>query len=186
MMNRTRGFTLIEMMYALAIAGLLVAVGVPTFTATVQNGAMTASTNSIITALLAGRSEAVKRRTRVTVCPAELDAGVPGCTGGGQSLLVFVNADDDATFDPGSGDIVVQFQDWIRGSVTTTTSNLPGYVTYQSSGFTRAVGGGPIIGDLVFCDARGDKAARVMSISATGRPQIRHHGDVPAAPSCGS
>jgi len=185
-MNKSRGFTLIELMYTLLIAGLLMAVGVPTFTTTMQNSAMTASTNSIITALLAGRSEAIKRRLRTTVCPADLVSSVPTCSAGGASLLVFVNTANDATFDDDAGDIVVQFQDWVRGSITTTTTNLPGYISYLPSGYTRAIGGGPISGDLVFCDARGDAAARVMSISATGRPQIRAHKDVGGAPSCSS
>lgn len=186
-MNIDRGFTLIELMYTLAIAGLMVAIGVPAFTTTVQNSAMTASTNSIITALLAGRSEAVKRRARVTVCPANFALGMAiSCTADGDSLLVFTNTGNDATFDAGAGDQLVELQDWRRGSVTTTSTNLPGYISYLPSGYTRAIGGGPIAGDLVFCDERGDAAARVMSITATGRPQMRAHADVPAAPSCGS
>lgn len=183
-MNKTRGFSLVELLYTIAVAGLLMAVGVPTFTATMQNGAMTASTNSIVTALLAGRSEAVKRRVRVTVCPAELVSGNPACAADGTNLLVFTNTANDATFNAGAGDTVVQFQQWVRGKVTTTSTNLPGYISYLPSGYTRLIGGGPIVGDLVFCDARGNSAARVMSISATGRPQVRKRADVPAAPAC--
>lgn len=187
MINTTRGFTLIELLYTLAIAGLLLGVGIPAFTTTVQNSAMTASTNSIITALLAGRSEAVKRRARVTVCPADFVIGTAlACDANGESLLVFTNTADDATFDPGAGDTIVELQDWRRGAVTTTTTTLPGYITYLPSGYTRAIGGGPIAGNLVFCDDRGNATARVMTITATGRPQIRARAEVPAAPSCGS
>lgn len=183
-MKINNGFTLIEMLYAVALAAMLLGLGIPAFTSTVRNSSMTASTNTLLTALHAARSEAVKRRLRITVCPGETTGGTPGCAPDGASLLVFTNVDDDATYDTASGDLLLRFHDWVRGDVRTFTDSLPGYISYAPSGFTRAIGGGPIVGDLVFCDARGDHSARVLSIAATGRPQIRKHEDVPGAPSC--
>lgn len=185
-MKTNNGFTLIELLYGVAIAAMLLGIGVPAFTSTVRNSAMTASTNSILTALHAARSEAVKRRARITVCPGDTPGGVPTCAADGENLLVFANNDDDATFDTGAGDLLLRFQEWMRGEVTTSSDTLPGYVTYAPSGFTRAIGGGPITGDLLFCDSRGDATAKVLSISATGRPQVRRHADVPGAKSCTS
>ncbi len=184
MMKNQLGFSLVELMYTLAVAALIMGVGIPAFNNTMRNASMTASTNSIVTALHAARSEAVKRRARVTVCPAELSGPDPVCQPNGSSLLVFTNVGDDATLDTADGDVVIQFQEWTRGDITTSSDNLPGYVTYAPSGFTRLIGGGPLTGDLVFCDARGDALARVLSISATGRPQIRKHADVAGVPTC--
>ena len=183
MMKQHRGFTLVELLYTLAVAALIMGVGIPAFTNTMRNTSMTASTNSIVTALHSARSEAIKRRARVTVCPAELSGEDPACQPGGTSLLVFANMADDAIYNVGV-DVEIQFQQWTRGDVDTLTDNLPGYVTYVPTGFTSLIGGGPLTGDLVFCDARGDNSARVLSISATGRPQIRRRADVPAAPAC--
>lgn len=183
-MKINNGFTLIELLYGIAVAAMLLGIGVPAFTMTVRNSSMTATTNSILTALHAARSEAVKRRVRITVCPGDTAGGVPSCAPDGANLLVFANIDDDASFDAGAGDNLLRFQEWMRGDVTTSSDTLPGYVTYTPAGFTRAIGGGPITGDLLFCDERGDPSARVLSISATGRPQIRKHADVMGAPSC--
>ena len=183
MIKQQHGFTLVELLYTLAVAALIIGVGIPAFTNTMRNTSMTASTNSIVTALHSARSEAIKRRARVTVCPAELAGENPACQPDGTSLLVFANVADDATYDLGF-DIEIQFQQWTRGDVTTLTNNLPGYVTYVPTGFTSLIGGGPLTGDLVFCDARGNNSARVLSISATGRPQIRSHADVTGAPAC--
>lgn len=184
MMAAQRGFSLIELMYTLAVAALLLGVGIPAFTTTLRNASMTASTNSIVTALHAARSEAIKQRARITVCPAALAGANPACQADGTSLLVFRNSGDDASFEPANGDVVVQFHAWTRGDVTTITDDLPGYITYTPAGFTRAIDGGQLAGNLVFCDARGDSAARVLTLSATGRPQIRRHTDVAGVPGC--
>ncbi|MBT8143443.1 MAG: GspH/FimT family pseudopilin [Gammaproteobacteria bacterium] len=185
MINQQRGFTLVELLYTLAVAALIMGVGVPTFTQTMRNSSMTATTNSIVTAMHSARSEAIKRRGRVTVCPAELVGAEPACQADGTSLLVFANVADDASFDSANGDLIIQFQDWIRGDVTTTGADLPGYVTYTAAGFTRAIGGGQISGNLVFCDERGTPSARVLNLSATGRPQIRRHADMTGpVPAC--
>ena len=64
--------------------------------------------------------------------------------------------------------------------ITVEYAGLPNYVSYTASGFTRAIGGGTLSGNIVVCDDRGDRAARVISLAATGRPQSRAHADVRA------
>jgi len=126
--------------------------------------------------------EAVKRRARVTLCRSATDAD-PVCDADGTGYIVFANAADDQTFDK-AADTLIKAGTWLADGVTVQYDGLPTYVSYTASGFTRAVGGGTLAGNIVVCDDRGDRAARVISLAATGRPQSRAHTDVAGAPSC--
>lgn len=181
-MKKQFGITLLEMLFAVAIGAILLTVGVPSFMNTIRNSEMTAATNAMVAALHAGRSEAVKRRARVTVCRSDNSGANPVCDANGADLAVFVNTADDNTLD--AADTLVLANKWVTDKITINPGAIPNYVTFTAAGFTRAVGGGAITGDMLLCDPRGNDGARIISISPTGRPLVRHQGDVPAAPSC--
>ena len=181
-MKYQRGFTLVELMYTVAVGALVLGIGIPAFTETMRAGRMTASVNTEITAMHVARSEAVKRRARVTLCRSTTDAD-PACDADGTGYIVFANAADDQTFDK-AADTLIKAGTWLADGITVQYDGLPTYVSYTASGFTRAVGGGTLAGNIVVCDDRGDRAARVISLAATGRPQSRAHTDVAGAPSC--
>lgn len=70
-MNRLsakHGFTLIELIIALAVAALLLAWGVPSFQRFMDNAALTSETNNWVGVVNHARSEAVTRGERVTIC----------------------------------------------------------------------------------------------------------------------
>jgi type IV fimbrial biogenesis protein FimT len=182
-MRNTRGFTLIELLYTVGVAALVLGIGVPSFIDQVRSTRMSAATNTLLTALYVARSEAVKQRARITVCRSDLLAP-PSCDATGAGYLVFLNEADDISFDEGDGDVVLRHDQWLRGEIEIAFDGLPNGITYVSSGFTRAVGGGPLAGDLLFCDGRGETAARLLRIPTTGRPQIVAYDDVVGAPEC--
>ena len=62
------GFNLLEMMAALAVLGILLATGVPSFTQMIRDNRVVADTNEIVVAISAARSEAVKRGLPTAVC----------------------------------------------------------------------------------------------------------------------
>lgn len=61
------GFTLVELMVALAVLAILITIALPSFTNMIQNNRSAALANSIVTALNVARSEAVKRNALVNV-----------------------------------------------------------------------------------------------------------------------
>jgi type IV fimbrial biogenesis protein FimT len=179
-MNIQRGFTLVELMYTIAVAAIVLGIGIPAFTETIHAGRMTTSVNTAVTAMHVARSEAVKRRARVTLCRSTT-AAAPTCDASGDGYMVFVNTADDQTFDV--GDTLIKAGPWLAHGITVEYDGLPSYVSYTASGFTRAIGGGTMAGNIVLCDDRGNRASRVISLAATGRPQARAHADVAGAPS---
>jgi len=66
--KRVRGFTLFELMIALAVAGVILTVGVPNFTSFLANNRAVSDTNDLVTSLNLGRSEAIRRGSTVSLC----------------------------------------------------------------------------------------------------------------------
>lgn len=75
-----RGFTLVELLIAMAIAGILLAVGVPAMTSFLATRSSVANAEELVEALRFARSEAIKRSSPVTVCSTtEPNAESPTC-----------------------------------------------------------------------------------------------------------
>jgi len=64
---KSSGFTLIELMVAVSVVGVLVAIAMPSFNYTIQNNRVKTSASDAHISLLLARSEAIKRNDSVTV-----------------------------------------------------------------------------------------------------------------------
>lgn len=67
-MRAQYGFTLIELIVAIAILAIVIAIAAPSFNRTVQSNRAAVMSNELLGALQTTRSEALKRRTNVTLC----------------------------------------------------------------------------------------------------------------------
>ncbi|SFN48964.1 type IV fimbrial biogenesis protein FimT [Formivibrio citricus] len=63
--RQQKGLTLIELVVAVAIIGILASIGIPSFIAWVQNNKTRATAESVLAGMQYARSEAVKRNTNV-------------------------------------------------------------------------------------------------------------------------
>ena len=115
-MKYQRGFTLVELMYTVAVGALVLGIGIPAFTETMHAGRMTTSVNTAITAMHVARSEAVKRRARVTLCRSTT-AAAPECDADGAGYIVFANAADDQSFDS-PADTLIKAGPWLADGIT--------------------------------------------------------------------
>lgn len=237
MKKRMRGFTLLELMMVVVIAGVLLGIGVPAMGNFIRNARMTGAANDMIASLHYARSEAIKRRLPVTVCatetPLAAPPSVPVCTDqddmSGMGWIVFVDpnrdgqvdvtsfndTDLDGTLDPaedlnGDGimdpgedvnsngaldpaetvtgiEEIVQRRATLQEAIEAVAAG-PLRVTYLDTGFT-AVGSANA---LVMCDSRGNvasggelSAARAITVSQTGRPQVsRSKAEIAALGGC--
>lgn len=97
-----KGLTLVELMVTLAVAIILVAVGMPLFTGVVGSNRVTGQTNGLVAALQLARSESVKRGLDSYVCASSGTLSVD-CTATDWSdgWSVFADIDDDGALDSG-------------------------------------------------------------------------------------
>lgn len=66
----SRGFTLIELLVAVAIVGVLVAIGVPSMTSYLRDARISSQADLLVATLNSARVESIRRRVNYTVCPA--------------------------------------------------------------------------------------------------------------------
>lgn len=85
------GFTLTELLIVLAIAAIMLTVGVPSLKYTLEINQLAAQTNRIVSALYLTRSEAVKRNARVTICKSADSANCSNGVGWQDGWIVFVD-----------------------------------------------------------------------------------------------
>ncbi|MDO9241099.1 MAG: prepilin-type N-terminal cleavage/methylation domain-containing protein, partial [Methylicorpusculum sp.] len=67
MRNKTKmsaGFTLLELMLVIGIAGVILTMGIPSFMDSVKSNRLTTRTNELVTAFNFARSESIKRGVR--------------------------------------------------------------------------------------------------------------------------
>ena len=98
MTTHSGGFSLIEVMVALAVFALVATLAVPNIRNFVQNNQMSASANNLMGSLALARSEAIKRNTQVSVCASSTQTS---CTGAdwNNGWIVFVDGDAPGVVD---------------------------------------------------------------------------------------
>jgi type IV fimbrial biogenesis protein FimT len=176
------GFTLLELMVTLMVAGTILAMAAPSFREFVLNSRMTGSANDLLTSLNLARSEAIKRQRPVAVCPSlDPQASPPTCRGAAvwsdnasqAGLVLWEDTNGDGT--PAAGEAVIAPQDRL-GSSLTVRSNFNA-VVYQPNGFAD-VPGNPAVRVVLICDERRNSTVgdsyrkRVISVNRTGRPEV--------------
>ncbi|WP_194723885.1 GspH/FimT family pseudopilin [Noviherbaspirillum malthae] len=151
---RRGGFTLIELMVAVAVTAILLGIAVPSLLDVLLGSRLTAHANTLVASLQLARSEAIKRNAVVTVCPS---ANGTSCTDGSweQGWIVLVN------------DTLLQAQGAARHGmrITGTASRID----YQPTGL------GATVASLTVCRQTptvGDQE-RVINTSATGRVSVK-------------
>jgi len=145
---RQTGFTLLELMIVVAIAGIVMAIGVPSFQSITTTNRIAANTNELITALNLARSEAVKRSAAVSVCKSA-DGAI--CTTSGdwdQGWIVYVDSNDE----------VLRVFESLGGNTTLTSDDA--VVTYTALG---------ALDDTVEFDLNVKSENRCIRINAVGR-----------------
>jgi len=92
MKRRQRGLTLIELMVTLAVAIVVLAIGIPAFNSMSARDMSAATVNSLVTALQQARMEAISRGSGISV-QAESGDWAKGwftcCDAGGQTIRAF-------------------------------------------------------------------------------------------------
>lgn len=80
--KRDSGFTLVELIITLAVAGILVTIAVPSFMSLIASNRVTAASNELTTALNLAKSEAIRSGQNTMLC--KINETGDGCNNAGK------------------------------------------------------------------------------------------------------
>lgn len=155
-----------ELMTALTIAGILLAMAVPSFTRLLNTNRVADQTNELVGALTLGRSESIRRNANVTLCRVA-SATDEDCLTGNGSWVNWILRTNGAVLRRGT------FQTF--GNSLHVNSNLTDeQIQFSSDGLART--GGVLVGSatdphvLLVCSGRLDgENARRLTLGASSR-----------------
>lgn len=163
-MKNARGFTLVELVIALAIGAILATVAIPNMRNVIINNQITTQTNELVTALNLARMEAIRRGTQVSVCASTNQSTCSGTNNWATGWIVFVDA--NATGTP-SVSTLLRTWDELSGNPAVVESGGASYVRYMSTGYSDFTTGSRSFTHTITGCTKGQK--RSIGISPGGR-----------------
>jgi type IV fimbrial biogenesis protein FimT len=160
----------------LAIAALVLTVGVPSFGGLVADKRLRAESDALFHAFHLARKASIARRRVVSLCPSPDGASCEPATDWSAGWILFVNddRDDPPSRDPGERLLVThRVDDRVR-----IAANRRGFTLRSTE--LRATNG-----TLIVCDRGGRAQTRAVVVSYTGRPRVAREdgrGDAYACP----
>jgi type IV fimbrial biogenesis protein FimT len=149
-MKKQRGFTLVELMVVVAIAAVLIAMAVPSFTGLIKSNQVSSVVNTFMSDVRFARSEAIKRGGSVVICRSDSpEAASPVCSTSGNAAngngwvsgwIIFQDLNNDGTID--AGEPILRLQPAITSvDVMTEGANAPrAKAVFTATGRLQAVG----------------------------------------------
>lgn len=129
---RMGGFSVVELMVILLIAGILLAIGIPSYQAMTKNHRLITTATALFMAVNLTRSEAIHRGVRVDLVPA--GDGSKWTNG----WVIFIDEDNDQR--PDKNETIIYLHDELHQDVQITprfTDSKVQYLAYNGTGRTR-------------------------------------------------
>ena len=176
------GFTLQELMLGLAIFFIISVIGIPSYIGYVRNGELSNTTTTLFADIYYARSEAIKRKTKVTLCQSDdVTVSNPVCGSTAKTWssgwLVFVDVGGAiGSLDTSAGDVLLKIGRPPTVNVAIkSNNNADDYIEYNTDG-TLNILNAPVV--YAICDDRNndgdydENTGRDIRIGPMGRPEI--------------
>ncbi len=169
-MNRHKldGFSMVELLITMAIAVILLTIGVPSFQNMVKDKRMATSVDILITDLEIAKSEAMTRNQTVIVCRHNGNTATPtACDNTAEwedGWVVFVDTNLDGKVDSSE---LLRVTGALGAGINLGYSSA--IITFNSRGFASGSAG-----TLELCDDRGYAKGMKLNVSSSGFVQTEH------------
>ena len=179
-MRRDAGFTLIELMIAVALVAILLATAVPALDDFTNDARQTGAINDFISSIHLARNSAITTNSRVTMCASASGTNCEATTWD-SGWIVFGDLNSNGTLDV--GETIVTASASVEG-LSIQSGEFPAALMFRPNGraMTALLTGNS--GEFVVCDFRGDEHAKVILVELSGRPRMSEKKANGAPPSC--
>ncbi len=161
-MDRFKGFTLLELLVALVVLGVLLSIAIPSFSSTLDRQRLDNAVGSLAGGLAYTRLEAVRRNRVVTIAPIGDDWN--------SGWRVFIDANNDGVHD--EGEEVLREDMPSRAALIHANTPVAKFVRYNARGESVLLNGGFQAGTFRICPAQAGADGRVMVLNRVGRIRI--------------
>lgn len=169
----TRGFTLVECLVSLAIAGIAATLAAPPLAQAIHGMRLQAVTADLLHPLLAARSRALAGPVRITVCHS---ADGEACAAGGgweQGWMVFEDRNHNGSREAAEP-VLQQVPALPEGWRVHANAPLGRYVSYGAMGTSLLASGAFQAGTFTVCRVSLERSeARQIVVNAAGRPRVQ-------------
>jgi len=186
-MKKLTGFTILELLAVVSIAGVLIALAVPGIKGFVQKNKLTVFGNELVSAMQVARSGAIKMALPACVCVStNAESAAAACNGDDNwedGWIAFIDTNNGAlnecVFEPASGDVLLRAWDGsaVSNEITlrsaSATINVTDYIRFSQRGIPVSGQGANMQGLFKLCDSRGlsqngDVVGKGIVLSASG------------------
>jgi type IV fimbrial biogenesis protein FimT len=173
--NRMSGFTLVEIMIAIAVVAILLTIGIPSFRYVTNSNRIAGEINGLLGDMQYARAEAVKEGRPVTVC---VSADGATCAGANvntwqRGWIVFSDVNGNAAVDPAT-DVVLRVQTPFSSTDTFVATNTVGAVTFNREGYANGIANGTLI--ALHDSTNTSNWTRCLSITLVGMMASQTYG----------
>lgn len=161
-MKNSQGYTLIELMITITIAGILLSYALPSFHQLKLNKLMENERNRLTTSLHLARNYAVANQIQVIACPSITGNDCDNQSNWHQGWIVFTDLNRNRKLD--EADTLLRHENAMPTEIKATASIYRQKIRYNSMGFAPGTNL-----SINFCDERGKDFAKSIILNNAGR-----------------
>lgn len=167
----SRGYSLVELAVVMTVVGVLSAIAVPSFARLLAETRVSDASSDLFSAVVQTRSEALKRRHRIILCPSDDEQDCADTVEWNRGWIMFEDGNDNGTRD--TDEPLLRIGEVRPSNIRISGDDSVGrYVSYVATGRTQQLTTGAWqAGTLTVCS---EGIARKIVINRVGRPRMAH------------